>query len=420
MKIKQHKSTYEEVMARPLPTHSKPESPNRFFQSLMHILSAHELKKVHFSCSSDGMERLSEGENALYLMNHSCFTDLMVATDIIYPKPFHIICTSDGFVGKSKLMRKIGCVPTHKFVTDPTLVKDMYYIAKNLGESILMYPEASYSFDGTATPLPDSIGKLVKLLNIPVVMIQTYGAFLRDPLYNNLQIRKVRVTADVKYVLSPEEIAGKSAEELTSIIKALFTFDNFRWQQVNEVTVREHFRADYLNRVLYKCPHCLKEGGTVGSGKTLTCAACGKKYELTVDGYMKALKGDTEFSHIPDWYAWEREEVKNEILSGSYSLDIPVKIGVLMDESSLYFIGEGRLTHSTEGFHLTGCNGKLDYYQKPSASYSLYSDYYWYEIGDMICIGDMKYLYYCFPIDSKDVVAKTRLATEELYKLECK
>ena len=43
-----------------------------------------------------------------------------------------------------------------------------------------MYPEASYSFDGTATPLPDSLGKCVKLLNIPVVMIKTYGAFARD------------------------------------------------------------------------------------------------------------------------------------------------------------------------------------------------------------------------------------------------
>ena len=61
--------------------------------------------------------------------------------------------------------------------------------------------------------------------------------------------------------------------------------------------------------------------------------------------------------------------------------------------------------------------GKLDYTQKPSASYSLYSDYYWYEIGDMICIGNSQVLYYCFPTEGKDVVAKTRLAAEELYKL---
>ena len=36
----------------------------------------------------------------------------------------------------------------------------------------------------------------------------------------------------------------------------------------------------------------------------------------------------------------------------------------------------------------------------------------------MICIGDQETLYYCFPQDGGDVVAKTRLATEELYKIK--
>ncbi len=35
----------------------------------------------------------------------------------------------------------------------------------------------------------------------------------------------------------------------------------------------------------------------------------------------------------------------------------------------------------------------------------------------MICIGDQQILYYCFPKNAGDMVAKTRLATEELWKL---
>ena len=49
-------------------------------------------------------------------------------------------------------------------------------------------------------------------------------------------------------------------------------------------------------------------------------------------------------------------------------------------------------------------------------SYGLYADYYWYEIADVICIGNNERLYYCFP-QGGDVVAKTRMATEEMYKL---
>jgi hypothetical protein len=89
---------------------------------------------------------------------------------------------------------------------------------------------------------------------------------------------------------------------------------------------------------------------------------------------------------------------------------------MLVDYNALYFVGTGQLHHDTGGFTLTGCGGKLTYSQGPRSCYSCYSDYYWYEIGDVICIGDNDKLYYCFP-DKKDIVAKTRIAVEELFKL---
>ena len=88
-----------------------------------------------------------------------------------------------------------------------------------------------------------------------------------------------------------------------------------------------------------------------------------------------------------------------------------------VDTKKLYRVGEGRLTHNKDGFKLVGCDGKINYKHKPLTSYSLYSDFNWYEIGDMICIGNYDALYYCFPKNKGDIVAKARLATEELYKL---
>ena len=85
----------------------------------------------------------------------------------------------------------------------------------------------------------------------------------------------------------------------------------------------------------------------------------------------------------------------------------------------VYNIGEGHLTHDENGFHLTGGDGKLDYTQSAVASHTLYSDYYWYEIGDVIGIGDTEFSYFCFP-KTKTSVTKARLATEELYKMKKK
>ena len=79
-------------------------------------------------------------------------------------------------------------------------------------------------------------------------------------------------------------------------------------------------------------------------------------------------------------------------------------------------VGTGRLQHDNNGFILDGCDGKLHYEQSPAASYSVNSDYFWYEIGDIVSIGTNDCLYYCFPKEG-DIVAKTRLAAEELYKL---
>lgn len=417
MKIKVTDKSYEEVMALPREEHRKPLKPSIFFRTLLKLLSSADLKATNFHCRSIGMERLGADEPCLILMNHSSFIDLKIASTILYPRPFNIVCTSDGFVGKEWLMRHLGCIPTQKFVSDLGLVRDMVYTVKELHSSVLMYPEASYSFDGTATPLPESIGKCVKMLGVPLVMIRTYGAFARDPLYNGLQLRKVDVSADMEYLLSPQEIAKASTAEINALLAERFSFDNFRDQQEQQIRITEPFRADGLNRVLYKCPHCGNEGAMTGKGTTLTCNSCGKTYLLTETGFLEAQEGETEFSHIPDWYRWERSCVRQELLDGSYRLDIPVRICMLVDSRSIYRVGEGRLIHTRKGFHLSGCEGRLDYRQKPTSSYSLYSDYFWYELGDMICIGNSKALYYCFPTGQQDVVAKTRLAAEELYKL---
>ncbi|PWL43505.1 MAG: hypothetical protein DBY43_02075 [Clostridiaceae bacterium] len=416
MKIKVVDMTYEQALSQPSAKHCPPQKPSLAFRGLLRVASVPDLRATHFRCEKRGMEQLADDEPCLILMNHSCFLDLEIAETVLYPRPFNIVCTSDGFVGKEALMRSIGCIPTSKFCSDAALVRDMLYCVRKLKTSILLYPEASYSFDGTATPLPESIGKCVKALGVPVVMLRTYGAFARDPLYNGLQKRRVDVSAELKYLLSPAEIAQETVGTINERIFAEFTFDNFRWQQENHISVSEPFRADGLNRVLYKCPHCLTEGEMEGKGTTLVCHHCDKAYHLTEFGALEALDGEAAFTHVPDWYAWERRCVREELENGTYQLDIPVRICMMVNTKYICRVGEGRLHHDVNGFHLTGCGGKLDYFQKPTASYSLYADYFWYEIGDMLCIGDHKILYYCFPQGGGDVVAKTRLAAEELYR----
>ena len=416
MQVKNSTKSYESVVNMERPKRRKPKRPNIFFRTLLKAVSAPDLIATKFKVQKTGMEKLPKNTAALFLMNHSSFIDLEIAASILYPRPFNIVTTLDAFIGKDWLMRQIGCFPTRKFVTDIGLIKDINYCIKKKNTSVLMFPEAGYSFDGKATVLPDSLAQFIKRLGAPVVMIETFGAFHRKPLYNELKGRKIAVSAQMRYVLSPEDIERMSVSEIHGVIAEQFSFDAFRWQQNNGITVSEKNRADGLQRLLYKCPHCSSEGKTVGKGIYLECTACGKKWELTENGFMRAVDGETEFSHIPDWYEWERACVLRELDDKSYFFSEAVDIYMIVNTKGVFRVGDGRLEHTFEGFKLTGCEGQLNYTQKSVSLYTVNADFYWYKLGDVISIGNMDALYYCIPKDARIPVAKVRLATEEIYK----
>ena len=408
---------FDEVRKLPKLKHKNPRMPSRFLATVVRVAVEPTLRQIKFSYTSERMELIGKDEPCLILMNHSSFTDMKLAYGIFYPRKMGIVTSVDAMSGiLGKLMRFLGCTPTHKYITDISLLKDIEYMLRVNKTSVLMYPEAGYSFDGRSTVLPKKMGVLMKRLGVPVVTVITEGAFARDPLYNMLQIRDVKVGAHVKCIATAEEIKEKSVAELDALLDEAFSFDNFAWQRDNEIVIDEPFRADGLHRILYRCPHCGAENQMEGKGIHITCKACGKKWEMDEYGRLSALSGETEFSHIPSWYDWERECVRKEIENGEYLLDTEVDIAVQVNLDGVCMIGPGRLVHNTEGFCLTSDDGQLDYSQSATASYTIYSDYYWYERGDVIGIGDTEYSYFCIVKDNVSVT-KARLAAEEIYKI---
>ena len=419
MKISAREMSYDEMLKQPRLRHRTPMKPQLWLTTIVRIAVAPTLWKTKFTYTTERME-LVKDQPCLILMNHSSFTDMKLAYGIFYPRKMGIVTSVDAMSGiLGKLMRLLGCTPTRKYVADLTLIKDINYMLKENKTSVLMYPEAGYSFDGRATTMPRRLGVLMKRLGVPVVTVITRGAFHRDPLYNMLQIRDVKVSAHVKCIATAEEVKEKSVEELDALLAEAFSFDNFAWQRDNRVSIDVPFRADGLHRVLYKCPRCGAENRMEGKGIHLTCHACNTRWTMDEYGRLAADEGETEYPHIPDWYEWQRECVREELERGTYLLDTDVDVAVQVNLNGICKIGPGHLTHSVDGFRLTGGDGKLDYRQSPAFSHTLYSDFYWYEMGDVIGIGDNEFSYFCFP--GEDVsVCKARLATEELYKMKKK
>ena len=417
MKIKNVVRNYDEVMAMEVPKHFKPKKPGLFWRVLTKVISQPALHKVHFTHREVGMEKLGKDEPALILMNHSSFLDFEIAYSMLFPRKFNTVATLDSFVGLGPIMKQIGCFPTRKFIADLQLIRDIKYCLTENKCSVLMFPEAAYSFDGTKTTLPSTVAKLVKMLGVPLCMLETYGSYLRDPIFNKLQNRDLPVSAELRYLLSPEQIKEMSVEDIQAVIDEQFSYDQYRWQKENNIVIDEPFRADGLETVLYKCPHCQKEGKMEGKGVHLTCHECGKKWELTELGYLKALEGDDYFDHIPDWYRWQRDCVREEVLNGEYGFEVPCDIYMIVNHKDVYKVGNGRVAHNFDGLHLVGCDGKLDYSQSSKSMYTVEAAFHWYTLGDVIGMGNNRALYFAMP--SKEdafVVGKSRLAAEEIFK----
>ena len=353
----------------------------------------------------------------LLLCNHNAFTDFMVATKATWPRRVSYVVAIDGFIGLEWIMRVIGCICTRKFTSDMNLVRQLSRVVKN-GDIAAIYPEARYSLCGTTAVLPDSIGKLAKLLKVPVVTLMCNGHHVNSPFWNTGSRGLKGTTAELKCIATAEEVAKMTADEINALIRENFVYDDFRWQKENNKKIRFKKRAEGLHKVLYQCPNCRTEYRMSSKKTILRCEECGKEWEMTELGELRALNGETEFSHIPDWYEWERANVRTEVERGEYSFSAKVRVDTLPNSHGYIDLGMGELTHNADGFRLTGCY-KGENYEVAIPTPRIYSCHIEYEYkgkGDCIDLNTTNDTYYIYPKDCDFAVTKIALATEELYE----
>ena len=87
------------------------------------------------------------------------------------------------------------------------------------------------------------------------------------------------------------------------------------------------------------------------------------------------------------------------------------------NHKDVYRVGEGHVSHNFDGLHLEGRDGKIDYSQSSKSMYTCECAFHWYTLGDVIGMGNNRALYFAMPKEDKFVVGKTRLASEEIFKI---
>ena len=393
-----------------------PMHQTKFWTWLIWMLSKFALIGKKFQVETIDMDDLKPPY--MLLSNHMHFIDFELTAMATHPYPVSNVVSIDGYVIKWFLLEWIGAIATRKFTTDVHLVKSIRKVLQR-GDILAMYPEARYTPCGTTAFLPESLGKLVRMNKVPVVAVVHHGNHLYAPFWNFRNKRKVPMHTTLKLILTPEQIEKMSVEEINAVLKKELTYDEYRYQKEQGIRITEPFRAEGLHKVLYQCPHCLAESQMDSEGTELFCKACGKRWQWREDGYLEALDGNTEFDHIPDWFEWERQQVKKQIEEGTYRFEDEVEVFSLPRVWRYIPLGKAKLTHDAEnGFVLEGFyRGETYHIQRlPAQSNSLHVEYDFGPIDgkDYVDISNENDSFYCRPTQ-KNIITKLAFATEEIY-----
>ncbi|MBR2338157.1 MAG: 1-acyl-sn-glycerol-3-phosphate acyltransferase [Clostridia bacterium] len=389
----------------------------KFIVYLIWILSRIMLMGKKYKVEKINMEGLQPPY--MLLSNHMYFIDFELAAMGTLPHRVNNVVSIDGYYRRPWLMELIGAICTRKFTMDLHLIKSINKVLKK-GDILSMYPEARYSPCGTTSYMPESLGKLIRMNKVPVVAVVHRGNHLHSPFWNFRKKRKVPLHTTMTQILTAEQVKTMSVEEINAAVRQALDYDDYRYQKENGILITEPFRAEGLHKVLYQCPHCLTESKMASKGTELYCEECGKRWNLNEDGTLTALDGETEFSHVPDWFEWERRQVRQQIENGEYSFCDEVDIYSMPRCWRFMHLGEGKLTHDpekgfvVEGFH-NGSPFRIQRLPVQTNSLHIEYDYCYLRPEDCVDISTENDSFYCYP-KQQNVVTKLAFATEELYQ----
>ncbi len=402
------------------------EDPRRFkwyLRPVADAICAPYLKRYQPRIRYHGGAESIEGP-FLLLCNHNAFMDFSVAYKLLKGRYPNFIVAIDGFIGREQLLRDIGCICKRKFTNDPILVRKIKKVLDR-GDVPVIYPEARYSLCGTTALLPESLGQMIKLFRVPVATLICHGHHINSPFWDTSHARGIPYDeADYTLLFTKEQIKSMTVDEINDRLVAAFQYDEFAWQRDNRISVPDPERADGLDKVLYQCPHCGREYGMTSKGSRLTCTHCGKTWEMDEYGVLHAEEGETEFSHIPDWYEWERENVRREVREGRYSTGtLSVTVKSLPNAKKFIDLGKGEMIHDTAGFRVRifdeTKSDTTEIELKAADTYSVHIEYrYLFKFGDCVDLNTRDDTWYVYPYDCEFAVTKMALATEELYLFE--
>ena len=300
--------------------------------------------------------------------NHCGFLDVAGTIMMTYPNCSNFVISVTQLIQWPSLIKHMGVLPKKQFTVDTSLIRDIKYVlSKN--RPVVIYPEAKLSVDGTPNIIKPAIAKLIKMLKVPLVTVCFHGDYLHKPRWAKSK-RFVPVTADVKLAVTADEVNDITAQEIHRRIVENLTYDDYAYQLANGIEIDAPDLVEGLESILYKCPECGEEFAMTAHGNTLTCSKCGATVTQNKLGQLEGGR----FDKVVDWYAWQRQCVREEVARDDYFYEGFFRAEQLVGKKYVD-MGDAHITHDKTGITAAFADREIHYKAGQFYTLSFNNDY---------------------------------------------
>lgn len=286
---------------------------SKHFHQVVRLILGTYLKYA-FRVKWEGLSEVKQLTAPYVLLgNHTNFWDpFLVASPIT--QPVHFVTSDEYFRSPilKWLLGLVGAIPKMKFVSDSETVKDIIRVRKQNG-IVGIFPEGRRNWDGKTLEILFPTAKLIKSLNVPVVIALLQGAALSFPRWAK-KARKGKLTVTYTVLLTADEVAALSAEAIYERICQALAFDEYVYQAQRMIPFKGNGLAEHLELFLFSCPHCHTMGEMESKDDQFFCRQCGYRVRYNSYGYFELVNQDhLYFTNPRDWNEWQMVELRGQI-----------------------------------------------------------------------------------------------------------
>ena len=247
--------------------------------------------------------------NHLILSNHiTMFDPFFVAASFNFP--IYFVASNDIFAYRfvTKIIKYlVEPISKTKNEVDFAAIKEIIAMSK-AGGSIGLFLSGNATYSGNEEYIGSPIAKLVRKINLPVVLYNLKGLYGVSPRWGDTR-RKGFSTGVVNQILSLEQISKLSDDELTVTIKNGLSVSAFDLDNHNANYTGKNL-ARYLERALFVCPDCNSLSTLISEDNQLNCSNCNYSVTYQPNLTFKLNRGKNFHKTVKDWYDFQKNYVK--------------------------------------------------------------------------------------------------------------